>query len=244
MPGSDSILDHPPAGAAAGPNSTVPRFAGATRVFHWVNALPFIALLVTGLLLFVPEARSLHTGGYRLVPLLHVAVGIGLIAAIPLAVLATPGRRRLLHDLTRALTPARHDRDWLNWAALTLLGGRLPQPPTGKFNAGQKLNSLLWIILSVGLLASGAILAVNYFTKRVFDAAFVEQVFPWHTVLALLALPALLLHIYLAVVNRSTRPSLGGIITGRVNAAWAKQHHPNWQPDEQRDGGEAEASKR
>ena len=41
------------------------RFSRATRITHWTLAVPFLLLLASGLLLYVPEAKALHVGGYR-----------------------------------------------------------------------------------------------------------------------------------------------------------------------------------
>jgi formate dehydrogenase subunit gamma len=223
---TDAVRDN----LAAGP-STLPRFSGATRALHWVNAIPFIFLLITGVLIYVPEIKAVHIGGHRLVPLLHVVAGIGFLAAVPLTVLVVRQRRAVLRDVQEALTPEPEDIAWVRYAVLALLGARLPEPPSGKYNAGQKLSSVFWIAATLGLMGTGAVLAVNYFSKRFLGAAFVEQVFPWHTVLALLTLPVLAMHLYLALVNRGTRPSLRGILTGRVDAAWARRHHSRWAGD-------------
>jgi formate dehydrogenase subunit gamma len=217
--------------AGADDAATLLRFSGATRALHWVNALPFICLLVSGLLLYVPEIKAVHLGGHRLVALLHVLVGAGFIGAVPLTVALVRNRRALVRDVEQALTPEPSDFGWLRYAVLTVLGASAsggPEPPSGKFNAGQKLNTLFWVCITAGLVASGAVLGVNYVSKRFLDAAFVERVFPWHTALALLSIPALLGHLYLALLNPGTRPALRGILSGHVRAGWARRHHARW----------------
>ena len=37
-------------------------------------------------------------------------------------------------------------------------------------------------------------------------------------------------HLFLTLVNPSTRGSLRGIVTGYVDAAWAAAHHSRWKP--------------
>ncbi len=211
-----------------GPAGTVLRFTAATRAFHWVHAVPFLVLLLTGLSLFLPPVKSVHIGGYRLVPLIHVIVGVAFIVGVPLLVIAVRNRRALATDLRQALTPEPGDAAWGRYAVYALLGARVAEPPAGKYNLGQKLNSAFWIAVTAGLMGSGVVLAVNFFTKRVFGAGFVEQAFTWHDALMFLAIPVLLGHLYLALVNPATRPSLRGILTGRVDAAWARRHHARW----------------
>jgi formate dehydrogenase subunit gamma len=35
-------------------------------------------------------------------------------------------------------------------------------------------------------------------------------------------------HVFLALINPTTRPALRGMLTGRVDRAWAVRHHPRW----------------
>ena len=209
-------------------SARVRRFGLPTRLLHWLNAGLFLILLLTGLLIYLPSVKAPALGGYRLVPLLHVLFGFAFILA-PLVLTALVRRRRpLLADVTGALVPAPGDIGWLRYATLTALGARLRQPPTGKFNAGQKLNTWYWLFAWVALSATGLMLAVNFFTKTVFDAAFVEEVFPLHELVALLSILPLAGHLYVALVNRGTRPALRGIVTGEVDSVWAREHHGEW----------------
>jgi formate dehydrogenase subunit gamma len=197
-------------------------------LLHWINALLFLALLVSGLLIYIPAVKVPAVDGYRLVPLLHIVFGVSWILS-PLALVALIRRRAsLAADIAGTLTPSAGDAVWLRYATLALLGARVRQPRTGKFNAGQKLNSWYWLLASVALAMTGLVLAVNFFSKSIFEASFVEQVFPLHEVIALLSLIPLAGHLYFAVVNRSTRPALLGIISGEVDAAWAREHHAAW----------------
>lgn len=207
------------------------RFAPATRALHWVHAAPFLFLLLTGLIMLLPPVKAVHIGGYRLVPLLHVIAGIAFIVSVPLLVAVVRDRRALAADMRAALTPEPGDTAWVRYAVLAALGARLREPASGKFNFGQKLSTAFWVAATAGLMGTGAVLAVNFFTKRVFGADFVERAFTWHDALMFLSLPVLAGHLYLALINPSTRPSLRGILTGRVDAAWARRHHARWAGD-------------
>ncbi len=44
--------------------------------------------------------------------------------------------------------------------------------------------------------------------------------------LALFATLAVAGHIFLAAIYRPTRPGLTGMITGQVDTAWLREHHP------------------
>jgi formate dehydrogenase subunit gamma len=216
------------AGAASRDQATLVRFSRASRAAHWALALPFFVLLATGLLLFVPSVKAVHVGGYRLVPLLHVIACAVFVVAAPAVWLAAPDRSELRADLRRLLRPASGDGAWLRYAGYALLGAKLTAPPAGKFNAGQKLNTVAVLLLSAGLALTGLVLGVNLFSKAIFAASFVERVFPLHDLFMLLALPLVAGHIYLAAINPGTRPSLRGMVDGRVNRAWALAHHRRW----------------
>jgi cytochrome b subunit of formate dehydrogenase len=67
----------------------------ARHLLHSVHTVTFLLLLASGLLLFVPELRSLATGGYSLhLRQLHRWSGIAFVA-LPAAILAGYGARAL-----------------------------------------------------------------------------------------------------------------------------------------------------
>lgn len=204
------------------------RFDPGVRMLHWAHALPFLLLLLTGLSLFIPPIKALHVGGFRLLPLIHVLVGIGFILSPVPLFLALRRDSAAGRDLHRLFSLSAGDGAWARYALVAVLGAKIRMPPTHKFNLGQKANAAFTIGVTAGLMASGAILAVNFFTKRIFSAAFVERVFPFHDVFMLISLPVLAVHIYLGSLNPATRESFRGITRGRVRRAWALAHHGVW----------------
>ena len=224
----------------------IERFSAASRLVHWLLATPFLVLLISGLLLFQPEAKAVHVGGHRLVALVHVVAGIAFIGAIALAAVVVIARRAARSDATASMRFGAPDVHWARWAATNLSGGRGVAPPQSKFNLGQKLNSYVSAVLSLGLATTGAVLGVNYFTKEAFDAEFVESVFPWHDAFTFIALPLVVGHLYLAVVHRDSRPSLSGIVRGHVDRDWARRHHALWAEAEEgrREPSHLDAAKR
>jgi formate dehydrogenase subunit gamma len=209
-------------------DDTILRFARASRVAHWLLGVPFLLLLLTGLLLFVPEVKGRHVGGYRLVPLIHVVTGIVLIAGFITAYVLQPGRRPLFNDLRRLFRYSLGDAAWMRYAGYSLLGASLSQPATGKFNAGQKLNTYASALFTLGLTVTGIVLGINYFTKSILAATFVEQVYPFHDFFTIVAVPIVAGHLYLSLINPATRPSLRGMLDGHVPRGWARRHHSVW----------------
>jgi formate dehydrogenase subunit gamma len=218
------------------PTVTVYRFSRASRIAHWVLAVPFLVLLATGLSLYVPQVKALHVGGYRLIPLVHTVTGVLLVPAWACTWLASPDRAELRSDLRRLFHFERIDLAWLGYAGYTLLGANMTPPRSAKFNAGQKLNTVASLAFTLGLVASGAVLAVNFFDRSILGSGFVERVFPFHDFFMIVAIPLIAGHIYLATLNPGTRASMRGMLDGRVNARWARSHHPAWVEEQESAG--------
>lgn len=206
----------------------VTRFEWPTRLAHWVLAGPFVVLLLSGLTNYFPTLKATQLGGERLFALLHVVTGFGALAAIFVIVLPMLARRSARADLEAMAAVGVDDYLWFQHGVLTATGQRSVAPPVGKFNAGQKVNAALSFGATALLMGTGVILGINFFSKRFFSAEFVESLFPVHTWVALLFIPVLLGHLYLAIVHPSTREALRGITGGRVRRAWASHHHPAW----------------
>lgn len=214
----------------------IDRFGGGSRLVHWVHAIPFLFLLLSGLSLFVPPIKAVNVGGYRLLPLLHVVVGIAFILSPIPVYLSLRDKQVVRDDARRLFRFDRSDKAWAAYALRVVLGSRARIPPTGKFNAGQKANTMFSIAVTLGLMLTGAVLAVNFFTKTVFSAGFVEQVYPFHDLFMLVALPVVAAHIYLGSLNPDTRESLRGIVRGHVRRVWARRHHAQWVDEVERRG--------
>jgi len=190
-----------------------PRFSRTERTLHWANAVGFFFLLATGLALYLPSLAVL-IGRRQLIQLVHFYAGIAWIAVLATIVLL--GDRRGILRTARELDE--FDRDDLRW-----LIGRRPAPQ-GRFNAGQKLNSLLTAAFALLFLVSGLLL---WFGERNTRYRFVSTVL-LHDGLMYISLVLLAGHLYLAVIHPATRHSLRGITLGTVSDEWAARHHPKW----------------
>lgn len=141
---------------------------------------------------------------------------------IGVAVIVVAGNRRPLARSARELgTLDAADREWLRAIPPRMLAGA-PEPPAARFNAGQKLNFALVSVLLLILYVSGVdTIVVGTHHNLIFGA---------HK-LATIALGVLVAgHLYMALVNRSTRPALRGMLTGEVDREWARMHYPRWEP--------------
>ncbi len=109
------------------------RFSRTERTLHWVNALCFLFLLATGLVLYLPSLAVL-VGRRPLIKDMHAWSGVGWICALVLVVVLGDrrGLLRTARDLER-LQPSR-------------------------LNVGQKVNAILMASFTVLFLVSGLLL--------------------------------------------------------------------------------------
>jgi formate dehydrogenase subunit gamma len=189
------------------------RFSRTERVLHWVNAVLFFFLLATGLVLYLPSL-SVAIGRRTLVQEVHFWSGVAWVPAL-LAIVLVGDRRAILRT---AREVDRFDRDDLRW-----LAGRKPAPQ-GRLNAGQKLNAALTAAFTLLFLVSGLLL---WFGERNTSWRFASTVV-LHDGLMYVSLALLLGHLYLAVINPTTRHALRGITAGSVDEEWAAVHHAKW----------------
>jgi len=201
----------------------VRRFGPGERSLHWLLAVTFLTMLATGLILYLPVFAEL-AANRRLWKSIHLGAAIAFWAGLVVL---------LLTDLSGSLrrTAGEFDRfddddvRWLGWAVTR----RGPEPPAGRFNAGQKLNAALVAGLMVVFTASGVLIYLQETDAAVrgrTSAILVHDIATW------IAVPLIVGHLYLALVNPSTRPSLRGMVLGTVRRDWARRHHPKWDAGE------------
>ena len=193
----------------------VRRFTRSELVVHWTLALTVIAMILTGI------ALGVNVGHAAAFP---VHVGSVFVLAAGLVLVALTGDRRAVVRTARDLrTFRRDDRRWLAQASrIALRGGE--GPPVGRFNAGQKLNTLLISALLLASTASGLYWWAKLhgvFANSNLDGAI-------HNVAGVMIIVLVCGHLYMAVLNPATREALRGITTGSVDAEWAAHHHAAW----------------
>jgi formate dehydrogenase subunit gamma len=193
----------------------VTRFSWTERTLHWVNALGFLYLLITGLILYLPSL-SVLIGRRPLIKDLHFWGGVGWIASLALVV--TAGDSRGILRTARELDGfSAQDVNWL-----------LRRRPAlqGRFNAGQKLNASLTAAFTLLFLVSGLLLWLGERDTRFRFSSTVVL----HDGLMYVALALLVGHLYLGLIHPATRHALRGMTLGTVREDWAGEHHPRWKP--------------
>jgi formate dehydrogenase subunit gamma len=192
----------------------VKRFSPIERLLHWVNAVGFFFLLVTGLILYVPRL-SMLVSRRQTIQAWHFWAGVGWLAVLAAVMLL--GGRRLLATARELDT---FDRDDLRW----LRGRKAPQ---GRFNAGQKINAVLTAAFTILFGVSGLLL---WFGEQDTRLRFASTVI-LHDGLMYVSLVLLVGHLYLALIHPATRHALRGMTLGDVRVEWAMRHHAKWEPD-------------
>lgn len=192
------------------------RFDVVERLCHWLTALCFLTLIFTGAALYVPALVG-FVGRRVLVTRIHVDVGLALPLPLLVSLLGSWGKG-LRADVRRLNRWTNADRQWMaNLRHHQPTGGL----PTGKFNAGQKLNAAFVIGVMFVMLMTGSILHwYNLFSNSWrTGATFVHDLFAYFIVAVVLG------HIFMAVTHPQ---ALKSIFTGRVSRKWANRHASLW----------------
>ena len=201
------------------------RFTLTERATHWLTAVAFFSMLGSGVL--IGRSGSFHNVMYAW----HLASAAVLVGGV--ALLALGGDRRALARTSRDLRRLDGaDRHWLASFPGVMLAGD-PEPPTGRFNGGQKVNFLLIALLLAVLFATGV--------QTIVVGPHHNLIFGLHKLATIAACALVAGHLYMALLNPATRPALGGMVYGEVDEAWAATHHPLWVA-QLREGGEAARS--
>ena len=196
------------------------RWSRTERAVHWIHAVAFCTLLGSGLCLYLPSLAE-AVGRRPLFKDIHVYTALAWIAALALVVLAGD-RRRLLATAREIDVFDDDDLGWLRWRGT----------PQGRFNAGQKLNAIVTAALAFLFSLTGFFL---WYGER--NHAFrLQNALLVHDWLMYISFFLVVGHLWLSLVNRSTRHSLSGITRGWVREDWAVRHHPKWAVEARQDG--------
>ena len=192
---------------------SIVRFDRTERTLHWVHASAFMAMLATGLVLYLPMLAQVFSDR-PLVKALHLVAAAAWLTA--LALIALLGNRRTLRR-------TRRDLDYFTADDLRWL--RRQHAPQGRFNAGQKLNTAVIAGLMVVFTISGTLMYLQEVDARFRGTSAILV----HDIAMYIAIPLVIGHLYMAMLNPSTRHSLRGMVLGTVRRDWAREHHAKWE---------------
>lgn len=199
----------------------VRRFSGGERAVHWLFALFFLLLLFSGLGLWLPPGNNPVLDHRDLVRAVHLDAAIGLLATMIPALSKGAPLSRLWQNVVFF---DRDDWAWLRRIVVPKPLRRHPLPAQGRFNAGQKLNSIAIAAATVGFIVTGSLMWQGAHLSPSLSLA----ADTWHIWLMGLVIPLIGGHLVLSLLLPSTRPALRGILFGSVRADFAARRHGRW----------------
>lgn len=202
------------------PSAKILRFQRSERMLHWSLAAPFLVCVASAVILVGFYNLHPHRAYRAVFAWTHRISGACLIV-LPLLTAIVHRRDYRLHlrNIREAWSWSVDDVKWLVLMGLAVISGKDDLPEQGKFNAAEKLNFMTQTVGYPILVATGLIL---WATKIAFLSWLI------HIGMAALAAPLVLGHMYMAIINRSTRAGLGGMISGYVDREWARHHYALW----------------
>ena len=196
------------------------RFKAVERFAHWLTAVSFVILGITGLNITFGKHLLLPLIGYDAFSVVSEAakyahnftsfafvIGLAFIVAI----------------FIKDNIPDKTDIEWFRQG-----GGfiKSKHAPARRFNAGEKL--VFWGALGAGILVavSGFLLLFPFYVTDIAGMQVAQVV---HAVIAVLFVALILGHIYIGTLGMEG--AFEAMWTGEVDYNWAKEHHDLWLED-------------
>ena len=194
------------------------RFPGFERAVHWVTAVSFILLGLSGL--------NMLYGRYVLIP----AIGADAFATLTMA-------GKLMHNYLGFLFIAclvvmfvmwiRHNMPTgtdIRWLARG--GGMVGKghPPADKFNAGQKIVFAAVILIGAVISYTGLSLIYPFSFDPTVQGMQLSQLI--HTGASLVLIALIIAHIYIGTIGMEG--AIDAMWSGNVDETWAREHHSLW----------------
>jgi formate dehydrogenase subunit gamma len=203
--------------SAAHNDEMIPRYSFAERANHWIGALTYTYLLMTGLAFWSPYLYWLAAvvGGGPVARSWHPWVGLIFAASVFWT----------FKEWRRDMQMDESDRAWAKAIPHYIQNEDDKLPPVGRFNYGQKL--FFWGIFYgvILLLVSG--IALWYTEALPWSLRFVRYAaILIHASVALITIGLFLIHVYMSAILEEG--SLTSMIHGKVTSAWAWTFHRSW----------------
>ncbi len=201
----------------------IERFTPLERAAHWTNAIAFVALAISGVIMAWGKFFLLPILGGTLFGWLSYALKnlhnfAGPLFAVSLII--------VLVTFIKDNWPSADDWKWIKSAG-GLFGAE--EVPSHRFNAGEKI--VFWggvLVLGFIVVASGLVLdmlvpGLAYLRS---DMQIAHMI---HAVAAVLMMAMFLGHIYMGTIGM--KGAYSAMRTGYVDEGWAKEHHRLWYDD-------------
>lgn len=208
------------------------RFDGWMRFFHWGYITAYLILALTGAFLYFNflDGLQLLFGGIQGARLVHRITAVALIA-IPIVVLLVRPKE-VIGSLKYAYSWTARDLAFFKEFPKEFFGGHAHFDPQGKFNQGEKLNIVLqssgWVLFVV----SGLLLW--FFDK--FSATVGMYAMILHDIAFIATFMYAIGHIYMGLFHPITKQALPAMVSGYMDADFAKEHYTLWYNEVTRKG--------
>ncbi len=197
------------------------RFTGFERFVHWMTAVCFVVMALSGL--------NITFGRALLLPLLapETFTAISELAKYFHNYLSFPftlGVVLILFMWIAGNIPNSVDVEWVK------RGGGIvghDHPPAYRFNAGQKAIFWIQVLGGTAMVMSGYVLIFPFYGTGVAGMELAEMV---HGIVAMLYIATMLGHIYIGSLGMEGAFEAMG--EGTVDLNWAKEHHSLWLEEE------------
>jgi formate dehydrogenase subunit gamma len=195
----------------------VRRFAAFERFSHWLTAVSFVILGLTGLnitfgkLLLRPIiGPEAFTAVAEVAKYIHNFVSFAFVAGLIL----------IIALWVKDNIPNKVDIEWLKRG-----GGMIKSKHASaeRFNAGEKM--VFWFAFWAGIAVSvsGYLLLFPFYVTNIFGMQIAQGA---HAVVAVLFVAVILAHIYIGTLG--IEGAFEAMGTGEVDLNWAKEHHDIW----------------
>jgi formate dehydrogenase subunit gamma len=193
------------------------RFNMFERLLHWMTAVSFIVLAITGLnitfgkpLLLPLMSPEAFTAWSQWAKYAHNYVSFAFTLGVILIFLT----------MLPWNFPTRVDVQWLKEGG-GLVGHR--RPPADRFNAGQKMVYWLQVVAGVTLAVTGYLLMFPFYGTTIAGMQLSEII---HGITAVLFVALMLAHIYIGSIGMEG--AFESMWDGTVDENWAREHHRLW----------------
>jgi formate dehydrogenase subunit gamma len=192
------------------------RYGAAIRINHWIVAISFVLLALSGLALFHPALFWLTNlfGGGPWTRILHPFIGCFMVAAF------------FLLGVKFWRDNALQQRDWIWLRKINDVVNNREQnlPEVGRYNGGQKLLFFTLVVCLACLLLSGIVIWRQYFSGY-FSIGVVRLGALAHAFFGFVLICAIVVHIYAGIWVKG---SIRAMTRGWVTPGWAWKHHRAW----------------
>jgi formate dehydrogenase subunit gamma len=203
--------------AAGRSGRTILRFKAFERLSHWLTAVSFVVLGLTGLNITFGKILLLPLVGpdtfsdiSQAAKYVHNFTSFSFVVGLVLITLIF-FRDNLFEKV---------DLEWLRQGGGFIKG---KHAPAGRFNLGEKLVYWLSVAAGVAVSISGFLLLFPFYGTEIAEMQLAQVV---HAVVALLFIALILAHIYIGTLGMEGAFEAMG--TGEVDLNWAREHHDRW----------------